>query len=231
MHNSRTTDLPPVNFQRVLTVLAGLLILKATLSVMLRYRDYFPPNFESDFLRGRQAYFSGAYQWAFYTHIASGPVSLILGLILVSERFRMRFPKWHRTLGKAQIAQVLFLLAPSGLLMAFHAETGAVAGTGFAVLAIATGICALLGWRSAVRRRFVEHRRWMWRCFLLLCSAVVIRLIGGLATVTDVGGAWSYPLAAWVSWLVPFAAFELSGAIDRRARRSINQAILVTPES
>ena len=102
--------------------------------------------------------------------------------------------------------------------MARYAESGAIAGTGFAVLAIVTAGCALLGWRSAVQRRFSEHRQWMWRCFLCLCSAVVLRLIGGLSIVTDVGGGWSYPLAAWVSWLVPLVAFELSGVVRRQLR-------------
>jgi hypothetical protein len=211
----------PMNLQRVLTLLAGLLILKVTLSVILGYGDYFPPNFESDFLRGRQAYFSGAYQWAFYLHIVSGPVSLVLGLILMSEPFRMRFPIWHRSIGKSQVVLVLFLLTPSGLWMARYAETGAIAAIGFSLLAIATGMCALYGWQTAVTRRFVEHRRWMWRCFLLLCSAVVLRLIGGLATVSEVGDGWSYSLAAWASWMVPLATFELSRAANRRFNRRV----------
>ncbi len=210
----------PAKLQRALAILAGYLILKVTVSVMLGYRDYFPPSFESDFLRGRQSYFSGAYQWAFYAHVASGPVSLILGLILISEQFRMQFPKWHRSLGKTQIVLILFLLTPSGLWMAYYAETGAIAALGFSVLAIVTGMCALLSWRSAVNKRFAEHRRWVWRCFLMLCSAVILRLIGGLATVSGVGGAWSYPLAAWASWLLPLAAFELSGASNRKLSRS-----------
>ena len=204
--------------QRALAVLAGLLILKVTVSVLLGYRDYFPPNFDSDFLRGREAYFSGTYQWAFYTHIASGPVSLMFGLILISEGLRMRFPKQHRTLGKTQVALVLLLLVPSGLWMSYYAETGAIAAIGFASLAIATGFCVLCGWRSAVKRRFAEHRRWMWRCFLLLCSAVVLRLMGGMASMADVEPAWSYPLAAWASWLAPLAAFELTAGVQRIVR-------------
>jgi len=104
--------------------------------------------------------------------------------------------------------------------MAYYAQGGPVTALGFAALAIATAMCVLLGWQFAVRKRFASHRRWMWRCFLLLCSAVVLRLIGGLATVTNVGADWSYPLAAWASWLVPLAAFELAGAINRRTRRS-----------
>ncbi len=61
-----------------------------------------------------------------------------------------------------------------------------------------------------MRRRFVEHRRWMSRCYLLLCSTVVLRLMAGLATLTGVEATWIDPLVAWASWLLPLAAFELS---------------------
>ncbi len=210
MQNSLSTRL-----QRVLTLLAALLILKVTASVVLGYGDYFPANFESDFLRGRQFYFSGIYRTAFYLHIASGPVTLLLGLLLISEPLRTRFPKWHRSLGKTQALLVLSLLVPSGLVLAYYAKTGAVAAVGFSLLAILTGLCVLMGWRSAMKRQFVAHRRWMFRCFLLLCSAVALRLIGGLASVTGVGLTWSYPLAAWASWLVPLAAFELGGTVKQ----------------
>ena len=44
--------------QRVAMVLAALLVTKITASVVLDYRDYFPANFDSDFLRGREAYFA-----------------------------------------------------------------------------------------------------------------------------------------------------------------------------
>ena len=62
----------------------------------MNHRDYLPPNFESDFLVGRDSYFFGAYQWAFYAHIATGPVTLIVGMFLLSDRLRKQFPKWHR---------------------------------------------------------------------------------------------------------------------------------------
>ncbi len=211
MANAHTTTL-----QRVLTLLAGLLILKVTVAVMLGYVNYLPPNFDSDFLRGRERYFFGAYQWAFYTHIASGPVSLFLGVILISERFRMRYPKWHRLLGRVQAANVLLLVTPSGLWMSWYTATGTIAGIGFALLAVLTGTCVALGWRAAVKRRFQVHRRWMWRCFLLLCSAVVLRLVAGLATVVGVQSMWFDPVASWASWLVPLGAFELSRLITGR---------------
>ena len=67
----------------VVRFLAGLLIVRVTVAVVLNYRNYFPPNFESAFLKGREGYFRASYQYAFYPHLVTGPASLILGLILV----------------------------------------------------------------------------------------------------------------------------------------------------
>jgi len=197
-----------ITLRRLLLFCACVLILRVTVSVLYSYRYYLPPNFQADFLLGRKEYFFGSYQWAFLTHIASGPCSLVLGMLLLSDRFRIRCPQWHRRLGRIHVANVLLLVAPSGLWMAGYAETGAVAGIGFATLAVATAVCVACGWRTAVKRRFAQHRQWMWRCYVLLCSAVVLRVIGGLATVVAVESEWVYSVAAWASWLVPLLIFE-----------------------
>jgi hypothetical protein len=145
-----------------LALLAGVLILKVTAVVVSNYHNYFPPNFSSDFLRGREGHFLGIYQGAFYTHIVSGPVSLILGLMLIAERSRSRFPRWHRCLGRVQVGCVVLLVTPSGVWMAFYAAAGPIGAVGLAALAIATAICvSLVAW-AAMNRRFADHRRWMW---------------------------------------------------------------------
>ena len=192
-----------------LVILATLLVIKVAAVTVLSCADYLPPSFRVDFLRGREAYFYGSYRWAFYGHIFSGPLSLLLGLILISERFRLRFARWHRRLGKIQGMLVLSLVVPSGLWMARYAEAGPIAGLGFASLAVTTGVCVALGWQAAMQRRFAAHRLWMERCFVLLCSAVVIRVIGGLATVMAAEAMWIDPAAAWLSWLGPLALFEI----------------------
>ncbi len=53
---------------------AVLLVCKVTLSVVSGYGRYFPPDFDADFLLGREAYFFGPYRWAFYTHLVAGPI-------------------------------------------------------------------------------------------------------------------------------------------------------------
>jgi hypothetical protein len=193
----------------MLALAVCVLILKVTIVVMTNYRDYVPPNFESDFLLDREAYFWNGYHWAFYSHIVAGPWTLIVGMILLSDRFRIRHRKWHRSLGKVQTACVLLIIMPSGLWMAMYAATGAVAGAGFGSLAVATGWCVYRGWKSAITKQFDSHRRWMLRCYVLLCSAVLLRLTAGFFIVADIDSDWLYPMSAWTSWLVPLAVFEL----------------------
>jgi hypothetical protein len=221
-------NVPLITLRRILVAVAALLIVKVAVEVMLGYASYFPPNFGSDFLRGREGYFFGMYQWAFYSHIASGPTALLAGIVLLSDRFRLRFPKWHRNLGRCHTVNVLCVVTPSGLWMAYHASTGTIAAIGFAILAVLTGTCIALGWRAAVKRQFAVHRRWMWRCFLLLCSAVLVRLLGGLGTVIGVHAPWFNPAASWASWILPLTAFELSGL--RMCRRIHSWIQPVSPQ-
>ena len=76
------------------------------------------PEFRIGLLTRQGAAFLGAYAWAFYAHLGSGPTSLMLGTILVSDRLRRASPIWHRWLGRVQVACVLLVVAPSGLWMA-----------------------------------------------------------------------------------------------------------------
>ncbi len=73
-------------------LLVGLLILKVTFSIVQNYPGYLPPDFTAEFLRGRKAYFFGSYRWAFYPHLLAGPVSLVVGMVLLSDRFRAVSP-------------------------------------------------------------------------------------------------------------------------------------------
>ena len=97
---------------KLLFAAASLVILKTVGTVLLSYRGYFPPDFQTDFLLGREAYFFGRYQGFFYAHIVSGPLSLLLGMLLLSDWLRQRKPKLHRMMGRVQVACVLGVLPP-----------------------------------------------------------------------------------------------------------------------
>ena len=187
-----------------------MLIARVLAAILWNYPDYFPPRFDSNFLVGREPIFHGSYRVAFYAHIFSGPLALVNGLALISLTIRMRWPAWHRRLGMAQLLFLLPVLLVSGILMARHAYAGWVAGSAFLTLAGLTGGCAVAGFLQAQGRHFHAHRRWMLRCQVLICSAVVLRLISGAAGLAGVQDAeTAYRWAAWASWLVPLALWEV----------------------
>jgi hypothetical protein len=190
--------------------LAVVLILRVLVVILTNYPDYFPPNFESLFLQGREATFHGAYRAAFYVHIVSAPVVLLNGLILLSAYVRRRHGAWHRWLGRVQVVVLLLCVLPSSVVMSRHAYGGWPAGLSFVLLSVATASCSVVGAVYACRRRFDQHRRWMLRSYVLICSAVVLRLISGTAGLVGVPSpAHAYIAAAWCSWLFPLGAYEV----------------------
>jgi uncharacterized membrane protein len=190
--------------------LAVVLILRVLATILANYPDYFPPDFDSLFLQGREATFVGAYRPAFYVHIVSGPVVLLNGLVLLSDTVRRRFGRLHRVLGRVQVGVLVLLVLPSAVVMARHTFGGWAAGLSFLLLSAATAGCAVVGVVHARRRRFDRHRRWMLRSYVLICSAVALRLISGAANLVGVPSPEAaYAVAAWASWLVPLAAFEV----------------------
>jgi uncharacterized membrane protein len=187
------------------------LILRVLAAILANYPDYFPPDFDSLFLQGREATFTGVYRPAFYVHIFSGPVVLLGGLILLSESVRRRYGGLHRWLGRVQVVVLLGFVLPSSVVMARHAFGGWPAGLSFLVLSAATAGCAIAGIAHARRRRYDRHRRWMLRCYVLICSAVALRLISGAAGLVGVPSPeGAYVVAAWSSWLLPLAAYEIA---------------------
>lgn len=186
------------------------LVLRVLVSILSNYPDYFPPNFDSTFLLGRERTFPGVYEVAFNVHLMTSPVVLVLGLVLLSETVRRRYGRLHRRLGWVQIVLLLAFVLPSSLVMARRAIGGWPSGVSFVLLTVATAACAVAGVVEARRKRFDRHRRWMLRCYVLICSAVVLRLISGVVGLFEVSNPeGAYTISAWASWLVPLAAFEM----------------------
>ena len=193
----------------VLRWLAVVLILRVLATILANYPDYFPPKFDSLFLQGREATFAGAYRSAFYVHIFSGPVVLFNGLILLNETVRRRHGGLHRFLGRLQVVVLLLFVLPSSVVMSRHTFGGWPAGLSFLLLSVAAAGCAIVGVVYARYRRFDRHRHWMLRCYVLICSAVVLRLISGAVGLVGVQSPeGAYIVAAWSSWLFPLMTFE-----------------------
>jgi uncharacterized membrane protein len=148
---------------------------------------------------------------------------LFNGLILLNEYVRRRHGGLHRVLGRVQVGLLLLFVLPTSVVMSRHAFGGWPAGLSFLLLSAATAGCAVAGVVQARRRRYDRHRQWMLRCYVLICSAVALRLISGAAGLAGVPSPErAYVAAAWSSWLVPLAAYEIAERwpAPRQSRRA-----------
>ncbi|MEZ6074674.1 MAG: DUF2306 domain-containing protein [Pirellulaceae bacterium] len=110
---------------------------------------------------------------------------------------------------------MLCLLFPSGLVMAYQAYAGPPAAAGFGILSLLTAAAALMTAYHARARNFALHRRWAERCFLLLISPLILRLIAGAVIVMDVESELTYRLNAWLSWLVPLGDLRNAAVTEK----------------
>lgn len=195
---------------KLLTLAVVVLILRVLVSILANYPDYFPPNFDSLFLQGRERTFFGVYRVAFYIHIISAPFVLLNGLYLISVFSRRQRFKYHRLLGWIQVILMLGLFLPSSIVMSQQAFAGWLAGLSFFVLSGVTAFCLVVGVVYASRKKFHSHAIWMTRTYVLMCSAISLRLISGAVSLLGVTHAeTAYILAAWSSWLIPLGVHEI----------------------
>jgi len=193
---------------RAMWIAIALLLTKVFVSILWDYRGYFPADFESAFLSGKRAVFHGNYRVAFYAHIISGPIALLLATFLIVTGGRSRVRRWHRLAGKTMLAIAMLVMLPSGLVMAQNAYAGASAAWGFAALTIVTGFCLVATARYAALGKYQMHQKWAFRSFILLISPLVLRICSGLLIWFDWESALSYSLNAWLSWMLPLFVFE-----------------------
>jgi len=206
--------------KRIAFWLSVVLFVKVFVMIVYEYRNYFPANFESNFLAGREAFFSGSYRFAFYAHIISGPICLAIAAFLMFSGKRKSLRHWHRKLGKTLAYVVLLVMLPSGFVMATRALTGPIAAMAFFILVFATAFCVCMASWHASQRRFAIHQVWATRSFILLCSPMLLRLMTGATIVLEVDNEWTYRFAAWGSWSIPLMVFEIRRFLQRSRKFS-----------
>ena len=204
-------------------LVAILLFVKTFGAVLYEYRWYFPFDFEnSAFLINREASFVGSYRASFYVHLFAGPIALLTATFLMvsGQQRNFRFRRWHPIAGRLQLVAVA-VLSLSGIVMARNAFAGPIAGVGFVCLAVLTLSTCVAAAIYASQRKFVAHRVWATRCFLLLCSPLLLRIVGGISMVAGIESENLYRWTAWLSWLIPLLLYELfrgRGSAIRRAK-------------
>ena len=172
---------------------------------------------------------------ALIVHIALAVLVVFSGAIQFVPMIRRRAPVFHRWNGRFYIlAAVSIALAGLYMLITRGTGTSPLQEVGTGVLAVLVLLCAAMALRTALRRDFVTHRRWAWRLYLLVSSALFIRSGLALAAMLAAGtGAFDLTVLkgslltyiTFAQYIVPLAVLELYFWTQRRGGRAARLAM------
>lgn len=147
------------------------------------------------------------WSWAVIIHIGGGVAALTLAPFqLVTRRGPRRL--WHRWAGRLYVLSC-FISGAAGLWLALFSTAGPIASLGFGLLALTWIATTGLGWRRAVQRRFLEHRRWMIRSLALTCAAISLRILVPLSPLAGLPFDDAYRAIAFLCWIPNLLLAEL----------------------
>ncbi|HTX77227.1 MAG TPA: DUF2306 domain-containing protein [Terracidiphilus sp.] len=105
-------------------------------------------------------------------HTLCGTIALLAGPLQFSSRFRRRYLKFHRVLGRIYVLSV-FVGAFTGIALA----AGRPGLPGTSMQAAAWIVCTTAAFLSARNRQIVQHRQWMARSYAVTFTFVSSRVL------------------------------------------------------
>jgi uncharacterized membrane protein len=164
---------------------------------------YFSFRTDVNFLLVKQdVAFDPIWRIAFYIHISSSLLVIAVGPFQFIPALRKQNIALHRTLGKLYVFNILLLAAPSGLYMAYFANGGFWAATGFFILSWLWFLSTYQAYKAIIDHKLTLHQHWMVHSFALSFSAVTLRLwVPILSLGFGVDPDLTVILTAWINWI------------------------------
>jgi uncharacterized membrane protein YozB (DUF420 family) len=130
----------------------------------------------------------GAHYGLLVGHVLCGTVAMITACFQIWPAFRARHPKAHRIMGRIY---VLGGVLPGGVLaiiVGVMSPFGPVTRVANVTLGVLWLAFTVAGFRMAIQRRYVEHRRWMVRSFSLTFAIITTRICSTIFGFVIYGG-------------------------------------------
>ncbi len=137
----------------------------------------------------------------FYVHITSSLWVMAGGIPQFVPALYHYRPAVHRWVGKIYVFSILFLAAPSGLVLAFYANGGLPAKVGFSLQCIVWWLATFEAWQEIMKGRYTAHVEWMIRSFAVTLAAVSLRTESYLMYYfLGTKPIETYLTVTWLSW-------------------------------
>ena len=188
------------------------------LSALIFYSSlkYIDPNFKGGYLSGRGSSSVELVRVALLLHAFSA--TSITWLMTPSIFFRTvrSWQRFHVLTGRTSAYMGFFILLPSGIILSYYAMGGTEGKILFLVLTMFSAVCLFFGFRTARLQEFLLHRIWMSRFYILLTSAIWLRIFMFI-TIFRSGtmDENQYLICALMSWVPQIIVFEIFLKIKR----------------
>ncbi len=155
-------------------------------------------------------------------HVGAASTAMLLVMPQLLPRLRATAPRFHRWSGRVYAVACL-AGAVTGIPLAIGSTAGPIATAGFGTLAILWFATTWMGWRTAMQRRFAEHRVWMIRSFALTLAAMTLRFDLAMIPLFELDFLPAYRAISFLCWVPNLILAELwirrgSGAAHRKPR-------------
>jgi|GEM_PF-1164634 len=137
---------------------------------------YVNPSFENGYLSGNNLPFFSLFRFGLIIHLFVAPFLILSSSILLFFKLETKNPNLHRLIGRSTIYLGILFLVPSGLILSYYAIGGFMGQLLFFSLTILTFISLVRALFAAKNRDFKMHRKWVIRFYILLTSAIWLRL-------------------------------------------------------
>ncbi len=183
--------------------------------------QYVPADVNVAFLRVKTAALAAPYyRYAFFAHVYTSIIVLLAGAPQFSTVLRQRYPALHRGLGRVYVGLVLATAAPTGLVMAYHANGGWTAQLSFVLQAVLWWAFTYRALATIRRGDVGAHRRYMLFSYAMTLSALTLRLWKwGIVAAWAPPPMDTYRAVAWLGWTVNLLAAYLY--LEQGARHSV----------
>ncbi|WP_010182832.1 DUF2306 domain-containing protein [Aquimarina agarilytica] len=150
------------------------------------------------------------YQIAFFSHVYTSIFVLILGITQFSNTIRSTFSSIHKIFGKLYVFLILLIAAPSGLIMALHANGGVFSKISFSIQALLWFWFTYKAFRYAKNKQWDNHQKFMLRGFALTLSAISLRLFKWIIVSTiELPPMDTYKIVSWLGWVFNLTLVEI----------------------
>lgn len=196
---------------KALKIIAYLTLAYFSYLMLLITLQYVPMRFDAAFLQLKETEIAQKhYQIAFFSHVYTSILVLLLGFTQFSKTIRQKFTKLHRGAGLSYVLLILLVAGPAGGIMAYHANGGFWSQLSFMLQAIFWVAFTLLAMHYAIKKNFVQHRNFMIRSYALTMSAISLRLFKGIiVSLLEWPPMDTYKLVSWLGWLINIAIAEV----------------------